>query len=66
MAKQPSQVTKDEREAQAPEAEVAALRDMNREDRLALLMKSLDSTCGPLPSRCKDAAVHGRPPRKTP
>ena len=64
MAKQPSRVTRNEDERRTPEDEVAALRAMSREDRLALLMKSLDSTCGPMPSRRRDAGIPAQRPRK--
>ena len=57
MADKPS--PDDDKEAEKPASsadEVAALRRMTREERLMLLMKGLDATCGPAPSRRREQA----------
>jgi hypothetical protein len=52
MGKKPS-LEKKEGTARLPsnEDDVAALRSMSREDRIAVLMKGLDAACGPLPPK---------------
>lgn len=68
MAKKPSPPTKeDAAEAQPGKDEVSVLRAMSREDRLALLMKDFDATCGVLRARRKPPvqAAPVKPRRKT-
>jgi hypothetical protein len=36
--------------------DVAALRGMSREERLLVLMRGLDATCGPAPARRREPA----------
>lgn len=52
MAKKPSPPLEgDAAEPRPDKDEVDALRAMSREDRLALLMRNFDATCGVLPVR---------------
>ena len=61
MAKKPSPSGEDAAERPASKDEVAALRNMSREDRLAFLMRDLDATCGALPAKRRAPAPPPKP-----
>ena len=66
MARKPSPRMSDQAgsELSSAAADVAALRSMSREERLVLLMKGLDATCGPVPARRRETARQAPKPRK--
>lgn len=67
MAKKPSpdKAGLDRPELSTSADEVAALRGMTREERLLVLMKGLDATCGPAPARRREPAPSPAPDPKT-
>jgi hypothetical protein len=66
MARKPSPGMSDQAgsEFSSGAADVAALRSMSRDERLVLLMKGLDATCGPVPARRRESARQEPKPRR--